>query len=94
MSKLMFLLISFPAFLIGCSNGKSAKQIAEEVCECSKNANALPASDPNRSKAQADCAAEQRLAWDKVKDNSEKAEEFNKVLGICAEEQIKTSFGQ
>lgn len=94
MKKAMFLLIALPLFLIGCSKGKSAKQIAEEVCECSKNANALPASDPNRSKAQDDCATKQRTAWNKVKDDMERADEFNKVIGVCAEEQIKKSFGQ
>lgn len=81
-------------FLLSCSSGKSGKQIGEEVCDCSKKANAMDAADPKRAIAQADCLKKQGEAWNKVKDDMKKAEEFNKVLGICATEQIKKSFGQ
>ncbi len=78
--------------LISCGKNKSPKQIAEEVCDCSKKANALPVSDPNRSAAQAECQKQQITAWNTVKEDPEKASEFNKVLSDCASEQIKKSF--
>ncbi|MDZ4807378.1 MAG: hypothetical protein SGI96_03830 [Bacteroidota bacterium] len=92
--KKVFLVLLSASFMIACGKGKTAKQIAEEVCECSKKANDLPTSDPTRSQAQKDCAAKQVEAWNKVKDNQEKADEFNKILSVCASEQIKKSFGQ
>ncbi|MBK6993304.1 MAG: hypothetical protein IPH34_16425 [Chitinophagaceae bacterium] len=46
---------------------KTAKQIAEEVCDCSKKANDLPTTDPTRAQAQKDCGVKQVEAWDKVK---------------------------
>jgi hypothetical protein len=93
MKKTMFLLLAAPLF-IACGKSKSAKQIAEEVCDCSKKANALPTSDPNRSAAQNDCMKKQGAAWNKLKGDMKKADEFNAVLGKCASEQIKTSFEQ
>jgi hypothetical protein len=88
------MLILFTGFLFMACGGKSKSgtQIGEEVCECSKKANALPTSDPNRSTAQADCLKKQGEAWLKIKDNKEKADEFNAALSKCASEQIKKSF--
>jgi hypothetical protein len=90
---LIALIITFSLASCG-GKGKSGKQIAEEVCDCSKKANALPASDPGRSQAQNDCLKKQQEAWNKVKDDEKRADDFNKQLGVCAEEQIKKSFGQ
>lgn len=93
MKKLTLLL--FTAAILGsCGKSKSGTAIGEEVCECSKKANALDPSDPNRSTAQKDCSVKQVEAWNKVKDDQKKADEFNAVLAKCAEEQIKKSFGQ
>lgn len=91
--KKIITVLFLSCFFISCGKGKSAKQIAEEVCDCSKKANALPTSDPNRSKAQSDCAVKQGEAWNKVKGDVEKAKEFNDVIGKCASEQIKESLG-
>lgn len=90
------LIVCTSAFLLfACGGkGKSGKQIAEEVCDCSKKANALPTTDSTRTLQQNDCFKQQRAAWDKVKDDKEDADEFNKALAKCAEEQIKKSFGQ
>ena len=94
MKKTLLIILSATLF-IGCGGkSKSATQIAEEVCDCSKKANAMDASDPKRSPAQADCFAKQGKAWLDVKDDPKKADEFNAVLGKCATEQIKKSFGQ
>lgn len=92
--KKLFLIALSASLLSACGKGKSPTQIAEEICECSKKANALPADDPNRSQAQADCLKEQQEGWNKVKDDPEKASDFNAVLSKCASEQIKKSFGQ
>ncbi len=93
MKKIIIAFICF-SFLASCGKSKSAKQLAEEVCDCSKKANALPVSDPQRTMAQADCLNKQGQAWNKVKEDNEKTKEFNKILSDCASEQIKKSFGQ
>lgn len=80
--------------LIACGKSKSGADIGKEVCDCSKKANAMDAKDPKRAEAQADCLKKQGEAWNKVKDDMKKADEFNKVLSACATEQIKQSFGQ
>lgn len=83
------------AFLTGCGGkSKTGKEIAEEICECSKKANGLPTSEPTREQAQKDCTLKASEAWAKVKDDQKKADEYNAVIGKCAEEQIKKSFGQ
>lgn len=90
------ILVFSAGFLLAACGGKAktGTQIAEEVCDCSKKANALPTSDPGRSAAQNNCLKQQGEAWLKVKDDKEKADEFNAVLSKCASEQIKSSFGQ
>ncbi len=80
------------AILTACGQNKGGKEMAQEVCDCSKKANGLPTTDPGRSKAQADCGVMQTEAWAKVKDKKEEADAFNKVLSDCANEQIKNSF--
>ena len=54
----------------------------------------VTAADTKRTAAQDDCAKKQVEAWNKVKDDQKKADEFNKVLSDCASEQIKKAFGQ
>jgi hypothetical protein len=93
MKKIIIILFA-TGFLLSCGKGKSAKKIAEEICDCSKKANGLPATDTTRSKAQDDCTTLQTEGWEKVKKDPEKAKDFNDVLGKCASEQIKASFGQ
>lgn len=92
--KKVLLVVLTVSLLSACGSSKSGKQIGEEVCDCSKKANAIDASDPKRTEAQNDCAKKQGEAWNKVKDDEKKADEFNKVLSVCATEQIKKSFGQ
>jgi hypothetical protein len=89
------LLVAFAcSFFLSCGKSKSGAAIGKEVCDCSKKANAMDAADPKRAEAQADCGKKQLEAWNQVKDDQKKADEFNKVLGDCASEQIKKSFGQ
>ncbi len=92
--KKVFLFILTISLLAACGKSKSGTAIGQEVCDCSKKANAMDPADPKRADAQKDCALKQVEAWNKVKDNEKKADEFNKVLGVCATEQIKKSFGQ
>jgi len=80
------------ALSVACSKSKTATQLAEEICECSKKSNALPTTDPNRAQAQKDCTKMQGEYWNKVKDDNKKADEFNAVLSKCASEQIKDAF--
>lgn len=93
MKKVMIILLSV-SFITACGKSKSGTAIGEEVCECSKKANAMDPADPRRAEAQAACTQKQQEAWNKVKDDQKKADEFNAVLSKCAEEQIKKSFGQ
>ncbi|MCX6317143.1 MAG: hypothetical protein NTW29_07620 [Bacteroidetes bacterium] len=92
--KKIIVTISFSLILLACGTSKSGTDLGKEVCDCTKKANLMDPSDPNRSKAQADCGKMQVEAWDKVKDDQKKADEFNKVLSVCATEQIKESFGK
>lgn len=93
MKRFSILLLS-ALLLAACGKGKSGTAIGEEVCECSKKANAMDAADPKREAAQTDCNKKQLEAWNSVKDDVKKATDFNAVLSKCAEEQIKKSFGQ
>ncbi|MEK7227076.1 MAG: hypothetical protein AAB221_15535 [Bacteroidota bacterium] len=93
MKKLLIVLLAAASFT-ACGKSKSGAEIGKEVCDCSKKANAMDPSDPKRSEAQIECGKKQVAAWNKIKDDEKKADEFNKVLGECATEQIKKSFGQ
>jgi len=93
MRKALFVFISF-CFLIACGKGKSAKQIAQEICDCSKKANAMDPADPRRYEAQDDCQKKNVEGWNKVKEDIEKAAAFNEVMSGCATEQIRKSFGK
>lgn len=94
MKKTIIILLTAGIFSACGSNSKSGTAIGEEVCECSRKANAMDPADPKRSAAQDDCLKKQKEAWEKLKDDPKKSAEFNAVLGKCAEEQIKKSFGQ
>lgn len=80
--------------LAACGKSKGGKELAQEVCDCSKKANAMPVTDTGRTKAQADCSVMQGEAWTKIKDKPEEADAFNKVLSQCASEQIKEAFNK
>jgi hypothetical protein len=80
--------------LISCGGSKSGKDIADEVCDCYKKANGMDATDPNRSAEQDKCLVKQRELWDKVKDDKEKSDEFNKRISECSSDLIKQSFGK
>lgn len=92
MKKLLIVLLA--ASFTACGKSKSGAEIGKEVCDCSKKANAMDPADPKRSAAQVECGKKQVAAWNKIKDDEKKAEEFNKVLGECATEQIRKSFGE
>ncbi len=89
-------LFAFYAFaLASCGGGgSSASKLANEVCDCYSKANAMDAADPKRAEAQNACVTKQGEAWNKVKDDVNKADEFNTIIGKCSKELIKKSFGQ
>lgn len=94
MKKAFIIFLATGLFYACGSKRKSGTAIGEEVCDCSKKANAMDPSDPRRSAAQNDCLKKQGEAWEKLKNDSKKSAEFNAVLAKCAEEQINKSFGR
>ena len=92
--KKIFLFTLTISLLTAWGKSKSGTDLGQEVCDCSKKANAMDPADPKRAEAQKDCGIKQVEAWNKVKDDQKKADEFNAVLSKCATEQIKKSFGQ
>jgi hypothetical protein len=90
MKKLLIVLLSASLFT-ACGGGKDASKLANEVCDCYKKANGLPATDPNRAAAQGDCVKKQGENWGKVKDDQDKSKEYNKIIGDCGSELIKSS---
>lgn len=92
MKKITTLL--FSAVLLASCGGPDGKSLAKEVCDCSKKANAMDAADPKRAAAQTACATKQGEAWDKVKGDQQKADDFNKELGVCSSEMLKETLGK
>ena len=92
MKKIAILLMTIVC-LSSCG-GKSGTEIAQDICDCSSKANGMDPADPKRTEAQDACAKQQMEAWNKVKDDMDKASAFNKKLGECASEQIKKAFGK
>jgi hypothetical protein len=92
--KQLFIVLLSTALFTGCGKSKGGKALGQEVCDCSKKANGMDPADPKRAQAQTDCGTKQVEAWNKIKDKPEEADAFNKVLSVCASEQIKKSFGQ
>lgn len=85
-------ILLFAVVLFASCGGKSGKEIAQEVCDCSSKANDMDPADPKRETAQHDCSVKQMEAWTKVKDDQKKADEFNKTLSECSSEMIKKAF--
>ena len=92
MKKLTILLMS-TIFLASCG-GSDGNKLAQEVCDCYKKANGMDAADPKRTEAQNECVKKQGEAWNKLKDDQKKSDEFNKKIGECATALINTSVGK
>ena len=92
--KRFVIILGLSLLIISCGKSKSGKDLGEEVCACSKKANGMPATDPNRKKEQDACMDKQMSYWNKIKEDRDKSLEFNEALSKCATEQIKSSFGQ
>ena len=92
MKKITTLL--FTAVLLASCGGPDGKSLAKEVCDCNKKANAMGAADPKRSAEQAACVIKQGEAWDKVKGDQKKADDFNKAIGECSQEMMKEALGK
>jgi hypothetical protein len=88
----MSLLFALMAVLCSCGGGSKSAKLANEICDCYRKANGMDANDPNRSKEQDKCLALQGTAWQKVRGNKEKEEEFNRIIGECSAELIKNAF--
>jgi len=92
MKKISFCILM--TFLFTACGGDSGNKVAQEVCDCYSKANGMDPADPKRAEAQNDCLKKQMDGWNKVKDDSKKAEEFNKKIGECSKEMIKQSLGK
>ena len=85
-------ILLFVVVLFTSCGGKSGTEIAQEVCDCTSKANDMDPADPKRAEAQNTCATKQMEAWNKVKDDINKSDEFNKKLSECGSEQLKKAF--
>lgn len=92
--KKVFVFVLSVSMMAACGKAKSGSTLAQEVCDCYKKANDMDAADPKRTDAQNDCLKKQGEAWNKVKDDQKKADEFNKTVGDCSKEMIQKSVGQ
>jgi hypothetical protein len=54
----------------------------------------MDAADPQRKTTQDDCLKKQGEAWNKLKADEKKSEEFNKIIGDCGKEMIQKTLGQ
>jgi hypothetical protein len=79
----------FVLILVACTQQNGGKELAKEVCECSKKANALSIDNAYRAKAQSDCSIKQFEAWTKIKDVKKEMDAFNKALSECTINQMK-----
>ncbi len=70
--KKIFLFALTISLLTACGKSKSGTDLGQEVCDCSKKANAMDPADPKRAEAQKDCGIKQVEAWNKVKDDQKK----------------------
>ena len=93
MKKVLITVLTASLF-ISCGRGNKAPGLAKEVCDCYSKANAMAPDDPKKTDAQNDCIKRQGEAWNKVKDDEKKSDEFNKIIGECGKELIRKSFGQ
>lgn len=85
MKKSIFSVMIFGALILSSCGGGGANP-GEEVCECYKKANEMKADDPKRSEEQTRCVKLQGEKWNEIKDDAEKAAEFNKTIGECSKE--------
>ena len=92
--KQILLIVLTALTLSSCGGGNSASKLANEVCDCYSKANAMDAADPKRAEAQNVCVTKQGEAWEKLKNDEKKSEEFNTIIGNCSKELIKKSLGQ
>ncbi len=93
--KRTLLIVITAVTLSSCGGGgNSASKLANEVCDCYSKANGMEPSDPKRAEAQNACVTKQGEAWEKLKNDKEKADEFNTIIGNCSKELIKKSLGQ
>lgn len=72
-------------FVLACKGNSepNGRELANEVCECYRKANALPNEDPRRTLEQDACIIRQGQAWDRVKNYEEQANRFNDQLANC-----------
>lgn len=62
------------AFVFSSCGGEA---LAQEICDCTTAANALPGDDPDRSAEQDKCMQLQKTNWEKVKGDAEQESAFN-----------------
>ncbi len=92
MKTAILLLTTLSLLSVSCGGGgASPSKLANEVCDCYKKANGMDAADPKRADAQNACITKQGENWNKIKDDPDKAKEYNKIIGDCGSELIKNS---
>jgi hypothetical protein len=91
MYKLFVVFFLFSVCTACKNDGPSGRELATEVCECYKKANALATADPQRTREQDACIIRQGEAWEKVKNNKKEADSFNDELADCKRATVSGS---
>lgn len=93
--KKWMIILAATSIITGCAR-KSAdgNKLAKDVCDCYSKANGMDATDPKRTEKQNDCLKKQQDAWNEIKDDQKKAEEFNNEIGQCGKEQVQKALGK
>jgi hypothetical protein len=87
---IIMLLAAAPFMLASCGGGVDGKAIAEEVCDCYKNANKASKTDIDKIKAEQDkCMDLQKSKWDELKTNAEEAKKYNDRISECSKQMIE-----
>lgn len=92
--KKTLIVFCMAAAFISCGKAKSGASLAKDVCDCYSRANSMDAADPGRAASQDECLKKQGEAWNKIKDDPKKMDEFNKAVGECSKAMIRKSLGQ
>lgn len=84
-------ILIFTAFFIlsaGCKSKTERRNLAGDICDCFKKANAVTADDEKRTRAQDACATMEKEARKNLKSDVQKYAELDSILNGCANQML------